>query len=112
VVLTSNEPTVLTEGDFASLSEFANLTYADIDGTGQPFLRPHEVQQLSIRKGSLDEGERQEIESHVNHTFDFLRRIPWTKGLSQVPQIAWAPQKLTGRVSPPGPAPSIPCRRG
>jgi len=101
VVLTSNEPTVLTEGDFASLSEFANQTYQDIDGIPQSYLRPHEVRQLSIRKGSLDEGERQEIESHVNHTFDFLSRIPWTKGLSQVPQIAWGHhEKLDGSGYP------------
>jgi HD-GYP domain-containing protein (c-di-GMP phosphodiesterase class II) len=101
VVTTSNEPTVLTEGDFASLSEFASKSYEDIEGTAQAFLRPHEVRQLSIRKGSLDEGERLEIESHVSHTFDFLRRIPWTKGLSQVPEIAWGHhEKLDGTGYP------------
>jgi HD-GYP domain-containing protein (c-di-GMP phosphodiesterase class II) len=101
VVMTSNEPTILTEGDFASLGEFAGMTYEDIDGTEQPFLRPHELRQLSIRRGSLDESERLEIESHVNHTFAFLRRIPWTKGLAQVPEIAWGHhEKLDGTGYP------------
>jgi hypothetical protein len=90
VVLESNEPTVLAEGNFEQLSEFSARTFEDIDGNSMPFLTEPEVRMLSIRKGSLDEEERLEIESHVTHTFDFLRRIPWTKGLSQIPDIAHA----------------------
>jgi len=101
VVLASNEPTVLDKGDFAQLSEFASRSYADLAGGPQPFLTTPEVKLLSIRKGSLDERERQEIESHVSHTFDFLRRIPWTKGLSKVPDIAWGHhEKLDGTGYP------------
>lgn len=88
VVLSSNEPTVLAEGDFAALEEFARLEFLDIDGQAKPYLAAEERKHLSIRKGSLDERERLEIESHVSHTFDFLRKIPWTKGLAQVPDIA------------------------
>lgn len=101
VVLSSNEPTVLAEGDFAALGEFAATTYLDIEGQPQPWLTGEEQQHLSIRKGSLDERERLEIESHVNHTFDFLRRIPWTKGLAQVPSIALGHhEKLNGTGYP------------
>jgi len=88
VVLASNEPTVLAEGDFAQLSEFATREYLDIDGAPRPFLTPAEQKHLSIRKGSLDERERLEIESHVNHTYAFLERIPWTRGLARIPEIA------------------------
>ena len=88
VVLAANEPTVLAEGDFALLGEFATRHYADPDGAEQPFLTGPEVKLLSLRKGSLDEKERLEIESHVSHTYEFLRKIPWTKGLAQVPEIA------------------------
>ncbi|HEY7029498.1 MAG TPA: HD domain-containing phosphohydrolase [Gemmatimonadales bacterium] len=101
VVLESNEPTVLAEGNFEQLSEFSGRTFEDIDGNPAPFLTEPEVKMLSIRKGSLDEEERLEIESHVTHTFDFLRRIPWTKGLSQIPDIAHAHhEKLNGRGYP------------
>lgn len=101
VVLASNEPTVLAEGEFAQLQEFAERSYADLSGTPQPYLSAPEVKLLSIRKGSLDERERQEIESHVSHTFQFLRKIPWTKGLSQVPDIAWGHhEKLDGTGYP------------
>ena len=52
---------------------------------------------LSIPKGSLDAAERQQIESHVVHTFNFLSQIPWTKELRGVPEIARAHhEKLNG----------------
>ena len=101
VVLESNEPSLLAEGNFEQLTEFSSRTFDDIDGNPVPFLTEPEVRMLSIRKGSLDEEERLEIESHVTHTFDFLRRIPWTKGLSQIPDIAHAHhEKLNGRGYP------------
>jgi len=101
VVLASNEPTVLAEGDFAQLKDFADLRFADIAGQEQPFLSGGEMKHLSIRKGSLDDRERLEIESHVTHTFDFLRKIPWTKSLAQVPDIAWGHhEKLNGSGYP------------
>jgi HD-GYP domain-containing protein (c-di-GMP phosphodiesterase class II) len=88
VVLASNEPTILAEGDFAQLGAFASREYIDIDGAPRPYLTPMERKHLSIRKGSLDDRERLEIESHVNHTFAFLERIPWTSGLARIPEIA------------------------
>jgi response regulator RpfG family c-di-GMP phosphodiesterase len=101
LVLGSNEPTVLAEGDFAQLGEFATMQFQDIDGTPQPYLTQPEQKHLSIRKGSLDDRERLEIESHVNHTFAFLRKIPWTRGLARVPDIALGHhEKLDGSGYP------------
>jgi HD-GYP domain-containing protein (c-di-GMP phosphodiesterase class II) len=56
---------------------------------------------LTIRKGSLDERERMEIESHVTLTWRFLQHIPWTRELQQVPLIAFGHhEKLDGRGYP------------
>jgi HD-GYP domain-containing protein (c-di-GMP phosphodiesterase class II) len=88
VVLESNRPTVLAEGNFEALKEYSSRSYEAVDGTSLPFLTPDEVRYLSIRKGTLDDSERVEIERHVNHTFDFLRDIPWTRNLGRVPEIA------------------------
>lgn len=97
----SNKPTVLAEGNFEALKEFADRQYTAIDGTALPFLTSDEVRYLSIRRGTLDELERVEIESHVNHTFDFLRDIPWTRDLSRVPDIAHGHhEKLDGSGYP------------
>jgi len=100
-VLESNEPTVLAEGSFAALQEFAERTYDSLDATVMPWLNDDEVRYLSIRKGSLDDAERSEIESHVTHTYGFLRNIPWTKELQGVPDIAHGHhEKLNGTGYP------------
>jgi HD-GYP domain-containing protein (c-di-GMP phosphodiesterase class II) len=97
----SNKPTLLAEGNFEALKEFAERNYEAIDGTTLPYLTSDEIRYLSIRRGTLDELERVEIESHVNHTFDFLRDIPWTRDLSRVPDIAHGHhEKLDGSGYP------------
>jgi len=100
-VLQSNEPTLLPEGSFEELLALAERRFTDIDGSAQPYLSDDEVRFLTIRKGSLDEAERLEIESHVSHTYRFLLQIPWTKELSQIPLIAYGHhEKLDGKGYP------------
>ena len=100
-VLQSNEPTVLPEGSFDKLTEIAARHFLDFDGCDESLLNPDEVRLLSIRKGSLDESERLQIESHVVHTFNFLNQIPWTREISNIPEIARSHhEKLTGRGYP------------
>jgi HD-GYP domain-containing protein (c-di-GMP phosphodiesterase class II) len=97
----SNRPTVLAEGTFDRLHEVAARTYQDSRGVVHPYLLPREVTLLSIRRGSLADDEREEIESHVTHTFNFLSQIPWTRALRNVPNIAFAHhEKLTGKGYP------------
>ncbi len=96
-ILQSNEPTVLPEGNFEKLTEIAARRFLDFDGQEQELLTQNEVRLLSIRKGSLDETERRQIESHVVHTFEFLAKIPWTKEIRNIPEIARSHhEKLTG----------------
>lgn len=110
LVLDSNEPTVLPEGSFEELIRYAESSYEDLEGKRQPYLSDDEVRFLTIRKGSLDETERLEIESHVTHTYRFLMQIPWTKELQDIPHIAYGhhekldgsgyPRKVTGPQIP------------
>ncbi len=101
LVLQSNEPSLLPEGDFEELLKYARAHFDDLDGAEQPFLTGDEVRYLTIRKGSLDEQERLEIESHVTHTYNFLAKIPWTRELQQIPKIAYGHhEKLDGRGYP------------
>ena len=101
IVAQSNEPTVLPEGDFQYLQQLAARDFVDLRGERRPLVQPEEARILSIRKGNLDPAERSEIESHVTHTFHFLQKIPWTKDLVSVPNIAYAHhEKLNGRGYP------------
>ncbi|HEY2031046.1 MAG TPA: HD domain-containing phosphohydrolase [Myxococcales bacterium] len=97
-ILSCNRPTVLAEGTFDRLGEIAKSSFRGPFGADpRGFLSENEVLKLSIRKGSLTAEERREIESHVTHTYRFLKQIPWTRALNKVPDIAYGHhEKLTG----------------
>jgi HD-GYP domain-containing protein (c-di-GMP phosphodiesterase class II) len=109
LVTTSNRPTVLPEAASARLHQIAGLSFTDHRGQTVPLVTPDELLLLAIPKGSLSEGERKEIESHVSHTFNFLSQIPWTRTLKRVPEIAYGHhEKLDGHGYPRSiPAPAI-----
>jgi HD-GYP domain-containing protein (c-di-GMP phosphodiesterase class II) len=101
VVAKSNEPTVLDGETANALLELPSRSYLDVDGVTRPYITANELEALSIRRGSLSEQERVEIESHVTHTFKFLSQIPWTGEFARVPAIAFAHhEKLDGTGYP------------
>jgi HD-GYP domain-containing protein (c-di-GMP phosphodiesterase class II) len=96
-IIAANEPTVLAEEPARVLDEIHGKTFLEEGGVTVPFLTDDEHLKLSIKKGSLDESERKEIESHVTHTFLFLHTIPWTKEMRNIPAIAYGHhEKLDG----------------
>jgi hypothetical protein len=100
-IVVANEPTILVEDNFGELAEISRQTYVDFDGVERPLLAEHELQYLMIPKGTLDDRERLEIESHVTHTYRFLEQIPWTRELRGVPEIAYLHhEKLNGTGYP------------
>lgn len=99
-VLQANQPTVLAQGGFERLQQLNHLLF-QVDQESVPLLDGYEISRLSIERGSLDNEERLEIESHVTHTFRFLSQIPWTSELKNVPEIAYAHhEKLNGTGYP------------
>jgi len=109
-LLKVNEPTVLDSSGFDALDEIACLEYANWKGETLPWITAEEVVALKIPRGSLTEAEREQINSHVTHTYQFLKLIPWTRALQDVPKIAWMHhEKLDGKGYPRGiPAEKIP----
>ncbi|HTH65129.1 MAG TPA: HD domain-containing phosphohydrolase [Gemmatimonadales bacterium] len=102
-VISANEPNLLAAENAADLAQFGGRTYLDLEGQHQPLLTRDEVQFLTIRKGSLDEKERKEIEGHVEHTWNFLQEIKWTPELARIPIIAYGHhEKLDGTGYPRG----------
>jgi HD-GYP domain-containing protein (c-di-GMP phosphodiesterase class II) len=100
-ILASNEPTVLDHGAFERVAEVAAQSWRDDDGHELPFLTATEAHCLQIRRGSLTEQERMQINKHVEHTYDFLKKIPWSRTLRDVPDIArWHHEKLDGTGYP------------
>lgn len=103
ILLDANEPRILAEEPLMQLKELAKVTFLDIDGVRKPLITPEEMEQLIVRRGNLTEVERLAIQSHVTHTYEFLKRIPWTKELQDVPTIAYGHhEKLDGSGYPKG----------
>ena len=109
-ILALNRPAVMDGGEQPSLDQLAQISHLDCEGHSHSLLAPTEIQSLRILRGSLTKEERIEIESHVVHTYEFLRKIPWTRELARVPEIAYAHhERLNGTGYPRGVlAPEIP----
>ena len=102
-ILSANRPTVLEDGDFQSILELAERNYPNHEGPPCPLLTTNQAMALQVRRGSLTAQERKEIESHVVHTYNFLKQIPWGNAYSRVPEIAGAHhEKLSGEGYPRG----------
>jgi HD-GYP domain-containing protein (c-di-GMP phosphodiesterase class II) len=103
IVMRSNEPTVLPERVAEALEQAGQLTFRGPDDRPVPYVSEEELRYLRIPKGSLNDAERREIESHVEQTYRFLVQIPWTGDLRNVAEIAYGHhEKLNGRGYPRG----------
>ena len=89
------------QNSWQSVGELAARQFIDATGRRRPLLALNEVKLLSIDRGSLDDEERLQIQSHVNYTQSFLQQIPWTKDIKNIPVIASAHhEKLNGTGYP------------
>jgi len=101
VVREANEPTVLDRPPAAELAEIAKRTFELPNGAVMPYLTAEELHYLELSRGTLDSGERAEIESHVQETYQFLIKIPWTDDLQNVATYAYGHhEKLNGAGYP------------
>lgn len=100
-ILQTNEPTVMKSEGFDKLEEIKSKILIVTEDEVYPYLTDTEARRLSIPKGSLDEQEREQINSHVTHTYNFLKQIPWTRNLRNVPIIAYSHhEKIDGSGYP------------
>lgn len=88
IIEEANEPSVLPTDTSSQLAIIAGHQFCDPTGASHDLLSGDELDALLIRRGSLTDAERIEIQHHVTHTYDFLVRIPWGRNLKLVPEIA------------------------
>jgi len=109
-IIKANEPSVLKSESQTLISEISEKTYQDLDGKEKRYLDDKEKNNLLILKGSLNKEERKEVESHIIKTIKFLRKVPWTKEISDIPKVAYYhherldgsgyPEKITDQKIP------------
>lgn len=100
-ILQANETQILSK-DFDINTLIMSIKVIS-QNMGQDILTEDETHRLSVSRGSLSGDERKQIESHVSHTYEFLRQIAWTEDLAEIPNIAHAHhEKLNGAGYPLG----------
>jgi len=87
----------------ARILRIASMTWRDGDGRETPVLTADEVENLSIRRGTLTDGERKIINDHIVATIDMLEALPFPKHLKRVPEYAGGHhEKMDGSGYPRG----------
>ena len=73
------------------------------DGSERDFLSPEEVENLTIRSGTLTAAEREVINYHIVATNKMLEALPWPKHLAHVPEYAGGHhERMDGKGYPKG----------
>ena len=92
----------MADADLEYIEKIAAKTFV-LNGEEQNYLTVNELENLSIRKGSLTDAERQKINDHASMSIKMLEQIPFPRKLKQVPAIAGAHhEKLDGTGYPQG----------
>jgi HD-GYP domain-containing protein (c-di-GMP phosphodiesterase class II) len=102
-----NEPKVSKENPEQIIQRILDnsdlLKAVDLGGEPIPLLTDFEITNLNIKRGSLNDEERRTIESHVDHTYAFVSKIPWPDEYRNIPEIARRHhEKLDGSGYPAG----------
>ncbi len=90
--------------DLARVKETsAKYRWRDVTGNENDFLTSDEVENLTIRAGTLTAAERQIINHHIDVTIQMLEALPWPKHLKHVPEYAGGHhERMDGKGYPRG----------
>ena len=79
------------------------LSWAPWGQEERDFLDANELENLTIRKGTLTRGERDIINHHIVVTIKMLEALPWPKHLTNVPEYAGGHhERMDGKGYPRG----------
>ena len=77
--------------------------WRDVDGKDSDFLNADELDNLTIRAGTLTAAERQIINHHIEVTIQMLEALPWPKHLKNVAEYAGGHhERMDGKGYPRG----------
>jgi HD-GYP domain len=92
----------LNDESLERLQELASRAYAH-EGESLPWLTSDELENLSVRRGTLTDAERKIVENHAAVTREMLSQLPFPRRLAQVPRFAGHHhEKLDGSGYPDG----------
>ena len=95
---------MMSDSDIARVKAIsARYRWSKPDGTTADFLSADEIENLTIRAGTLTAAERQIINHHIEVTIQMLESLPWPKHLKHVPEYAGGHhERMDGKGYPRG----------
>lgn len=85
---------VLDDTDYDRVQELASHSYVNDAGEPLPYLTKREKDRLSIRKGTLTEDDRRQMEYHVVMTEKILGKVRFNKNYEEIPKWAASHHEL------------------
>ncbi len=86
-----------------AIARFAEMNYRDAVDMVRPLLSEDEAAALRVTRGTLTPEEFRQIQQHAQMSYEFLRQIPWTANLGNVPALARSHhERLDGSGYPQG----------
>ncbi len=94
----------MKDEDVARVQEISKrYRWRDLEGKKSDFLSDEELDNLTIRYGTLTPGERQIINHHIEVTIQMLEALPWPKHLKNVSEYAGGHhERMDGKGYPRG----------
>ena len=93
----------MDDAQVQAIAEIAKYAWRTQDGEIRPFLTTEELENLSIRRGTLTHAEREIINHHIVVTIDMLEALPWPAHLRRVPEFAGGHhERMDGKGYPKG----------
>jgi hypothetical protein len=93
----------MADADIARIQAIAAYRWQPRGGREQDFLSADEVENLSIRRGTLNRAEREIINHHIVMTIRMLEALPWPPHLARVPEYAGGHhERMDGKGYPKG----------
>ncbi len=93
-----------SDEDIARVREIASArVWRNVDGVETEFLTSDELENLTIRAGTLTQAERNTINHHIVATIRMLEKLPWPTHLRNVPEYAGGHhERMDGKGYPKG----------
>jgi HD-GYP domain-containing protein (c-di-GMP phosphodiesterase class II) len=93
----------MSDDDIARVGRIAEYRWTDVAGHEARFLTDDELENLTIRAGTLTQKEREIINYHIVATIKMLESLPWPKHLKNVPEYAGGHhERMDGKGYPKG----------